>query len=81
MAIREHYIIPTNINRIWENRWGKKSSIHTYRRYQYSLTPGSLNDYRFVFVKGLAHAYPNGDNHWMEAAQLHWEWLEQYELP
>lgn len=46
-----------------------------------SLTPGSINDYRFVFVKGLAHAYPNGDNHWMEAAQLHWEWLKQYELP
>jgi poly(3-hydroxybutyrate) depolymerase len=46
-----------------------------------SLTPGSVNDYRFVFVKGLAHAYPNGDNHWMEAAQLHWNWLKQFELP
>ena len=46
-----------------------------------SLTPGSPNDYRFVFVKGLAHAYPNGNNHWMEAAKLHWQWLEQYELP
>jgi polyhydroxybutyrate depolymerase len=46
-----------------------------------SLTAGSVNDYRFVFVKGLAHAYPNGENHWMEAAQLHWNWLKQFELP
>ena len=46
-----------------------------------SLTPGSINDYRFVFVNGLKHAYPNGDNHWMEAAVLHWNWLKQYELP
>lgn len=45
-----------------------------------SLTPGSPNDYRFVFVKGLAHAYPNGDQHWMEAAELHWNWLKQYEI-
>lgn len=46
-----------------------------------SLTPGSPNDYRFVFVKGLGHAYPNGTNHWMEAAPLHWDWLKQFSLP
>jgi polyhydroxybutyrate depolymerase len=46
-----------------------------------SLTPGSINDFRFVFVNGLGHAYPNGENHWMEAAVLHWNWLKQYELP
>lgn len=46
-----------------------------------SLTSGSPNDYRFVFVKGLGHAYPNGTNHWMEAAPLHWDWLKQFSLP
>ncbi len=46
-----------------------------------SLDPGSNADYRFVFVKGLAHAYPNGTNHWMEAAPLHWDWLKQFSLP
>lgn len=46
-----------------------------------SLTPGSVNDYRFVFVKGLGHSYPNGTNHWMVAAPLHWNWLKQYRLP
>ena len=37
--------------------------------------------YRFVFVKGLGHAYPNGTNHWMHAAELHWDWFKQYSLP
>ncbi|MDZ4747635.1 MAG: hypothetical protein SH808_04060 [Saprospiraceae bacterium] len=46
-----------------------------------SLTQGSVNDYRFVFVKGLAHSYPNGTNHWMVAAPLHWNWLKQFSLP
>ena len=46
-----------------------------------SLDPGSPADYRFVFVKGLAHAYPNGTNHWMAAAPLHWAWLKQFTLP
>ena len=45
-----------------------------------SLTAGSTADYRFVFVKGLAHAYPNGTNHWMKAAPLHWNWLKQFSL-
>ncbi len=43
-----------------------------------SLTPNSVADYRFVFVKGLGHAYPNGTNHWMHAAPLHWDWLRKY---
>ncbi|MCC6413740.1 MAG: prolyl oligopeptidase family serine peptidase [Saprospiraceae bacterium] len=46
-----------------------------------SLTAGSPNNYRFVFVKGLGHAYPNGENHWMKAAELHWEWLKQFSIP
>jgi hypothetical protein len=32
-------------------------------------------------IKGLAHAYPNGDNHPLEAAVLNWEWLKQFSLP
>ena len=38
-------------------------------------------EYRFVFVKGLGHAYPNGDNHWMYGAEVHWQWLKQFSLP
>jgi polyhydroxybutyrate depolymerase len=40
-----------------------------------------LNIFSFVFVNGLGHAYPNGDNHWMEAARLHWLWLKQFAIP
>jgi polyhydroxybutyrate depolymerase len=51
--------------------------VATYK----SLTPGSINDFKVSFVKGLAHVYPNGDNHWMEAARTHWAWLKQFSLP
>ncbi|MCB9284318.1 MAG: hypothetical protein H6563_09620 [Lewinellaceae bacterium] len=37
--------------------------------------------YRFVYVKGLGHLFPNGSNHWMHAAELHWDWFKQYSLP
>lgn len=37
--------------------------------------------FNFVFVKGLGHVYPNGSNHWMHGAQLHWAWLKQFTLP
>jgi polyhydroxybutyrate depolymerase len=40
-----------------------------------------LNIFSFVVVSGLGHAYPNGDNHWMEAAKLHWLWLKQFAIP
>lgn len=52
-------------------------SIATYK----SLTAGSVNDFRVAFVKNLGHVYPNGDNHWMEGARVHWGWFKQYALP
>lgn len=42
---------------------------------------GTGYEFRFVFVKSLKHAYPNGENHWMEAARIHWAWLKQFSLP
>ncbi|MEP6795141.1 MAG: PHB depolymerase family esterase, partial [Saprospiraceae bacterium] len=45
-----------------------------------SLTPGSVADYRFVFINGLKHAYPNGTNHWLKAAEQHWAWFKQYRI-
>jgi poly(3-hydroxybutyrate) depolymerase len=42
-------------------------------------TPGdTLNVFKFIFVKGLGHQYPNGDNHWMEAARTHWAWMRRF---
>jgi hypothetical protein len=37
--------------------------------------------FNFSFVKGLGHAYPNGINHPMFGARLHWTWMKQYSLP
>ena len=37
--------------------------------------------FNFTFVKGLDHSYPNGVNHPMYGARVHWQWLRQYSLP
>jgi hypothetical protein len=50
--------------------------VATYK----SLTAGSVNDFRYILVKGLGHVYPNGDNHWMEGARVQWAWFKQYSL-
>jgi len=31
-------------------------------------------------IKGLKHAYPNGENHPMEAAVLNWAWMKNFSL-
>ncbi|MBL7701659.1 MAG: hypothetical protein JNM14_05385 [Ferruginibacter sp.] len=46
----------------------------------YNSLSGS-GDFRISFVKNLAHIYPNGDNHWMEAARTQWKWFKQYSMP
>ena len=46
-----------------------------------SLTADPQNIFQFILVKGLKHAYPNGENHPLEAAVYHWDWLKQYSLP
>lgn len=51
--------------------------VATYK----TLTPATGYDFRYVLVKGLGHVYPNGDNHWMEAARVQWAWFKQYSLP
>ena len=37
--------------------------------------------FRFILVKNLGHNYPNGKNHPMKAAEVHWEWMRNYRLP
>lgn len=39
------------------------------------------NVFLFNLVKGLAHEYPNGVNHPMKGAEVHWAWLSQFSLP
>jgi len=34
----------------------------------------------FVTIKGLAHQYPNGTNHPLKGAELHWNWMKKFSL-
>jgi len=43
-----------------------------------SLTGDTLNVFKYIYVNGLGHKYPNGDNHWMDAPHFHWAWLRNY---
>jgi len=52
-------------------------SIATYT----SLTPNPNNSFRVALIKGLAHSYPNGSNHWLEGAKVDWTWMKNYTLP
>ncbi len=76
------------IARLYINNFGLDTTFTITGTNQTALTAtynaanaNPLNTFSFVLVKGLAHAYPNGDNHWMEAAKLHWLWLKQFAIP
>lgn len=37
--------------------------------------------FHFVLVEGLKHNYPNGQNHPLKGAEVHWNWFKQFSLP
>ncbi len=39
------------------------------------------NVFRFMLVKGLGHSYPNGTNHPMKGAEVHWARMKNFKLP
>lgn len=39
------------------------------------------HQFRFVLVKDLDHAYPNGSNHPLKGSDEHWAWLRNFTLP
>lgn len=45
------------------------------------LSGNPNNVFRLVEVKGLEHEYPNGINHPLKGAELHWAWMKNYTLP
>ncbi|MGH7598235.1 MAG: dienelactone hydrolase family protein [bacterium] len=48
----------------------------------YPASPStSSRTFNMIFVKDLGHVYPNGINHWMKGAEVHWAWLKNYTLP
>ncbi|MBK8278634.1 MAG: hypothetical protein IPK94_00230 [Saprospiraceae bacterium] len=53
-----------------------KAIIATYK----PLSASDKHEFQFVMIKGLKHAYPNGENHPMEAAVLNWAWMKNFSL-
>jgi polyhydroxybutyrate depolymerase len=47
----------------------------------HSLSGDTANIFKYIFVKSLAHKYPNGENHWFDAPTTHWAWMKRYRLP
>ena len=37
--------------------------------------------FRFLFIHGLDHSYPNGTNHPFYGARFHWEWMKKHVRP
>ena len=46
-----------------------------------SIPAGEDREFNMLLVKDLGHAYPNGENHWMHGAEVHWKWLKKFTLP
>ncbi len=42
--------------------------------------PGTGYEFKYVLVYDLAHSYPNGVNHPLDAPKLHWEWMKRFTL-
>ncbi|MCF8238619.1 MAG: dienelactone hydrolase family protein [Saprospiraceae bacterium] len=42
---------------------------------------GGDRTFIMAMIKDLGHAYPNGTNHWMNGAQINWNWMKQFTLP
>ena len=59
---------------------GGNSNSFVYADYTSGLAKGN-NIFRFMLVKDLGHNYPNGKNHPMKAAEIHWEWMKNYQMP
>ena len=42
--------------------------------------PGIGYEFKYVFVYDLAHSYPNGVNHPIDAPKFHYEWMKRFAL-
>lgn len=42
---------------------------------------GPARSFHMALIKDMGHLYPNGQNHWLNGPQTHWEWFQQFTLP
>jgi len=46
-----------------------------------AVPPNQTQEFKFVLIKGMEHNYPNGTNHPLQGAEIHWDWMKQFTLP
>ena len=46
-----------------------------------AVPPNPAQKFHFVLIKDLGHNYPNGTNHPLQGAEIHWDWMKQFTLP
>jgi polyhydroxybutyrate depolymerase len=65
-----------------ETSYTKTGDTSTYLTATYpGNTASPAREFNFILIKGLEHNYPNGNNHPLIGAQLHWDWMKQFTLP
>lgn len=47
---------------------------------EYTSSCDQENVFRFAVIKNLEHNYPNGKNHPLKGAELHWKWMKNFQL-
>lgn len=70
--IIRHFGLDSNFTMIGDTNAAMVALYHS------QVPADTLNILRYVFVKGLAHSYPNGDNHWFDAPRTHWAWMRNF---
>ena len=58
---------------------GGDSTTFIYADYTNAIS-NPKNSFRFLLVNDLGHNYPNGKNHPMKGAEVHWEWMKNFHL-
>lgn len=46
-----------------------------------AVPPSQTQEFKFVLIKDLEHNYPNGTNHPLHGAEIHWSWMKLFTLP
>lgn len=65
----------------FESTYTMTGDTNTYLTATFAAdSPNPIREFNFVLIKGLEHNYPNGNNHPLKGAELHWDWMKQFKL-
>ena len=80
---RHYTITQTHVNSFRLNpRYTKTGDLNVAVTANFnSLAEDPNVKFRYILIKDLQHAYPNGQNHPYKAAEENWAWMKQFSLP